>query len=61
MKATRLISSATLTAMLLLLGQQAFASIVPNKSGIHTLILVDDWATIDTHSVFFESLRKDGH
>lgn len=24
-------------------------------------MLLDDWATIDTHSVFFDSLKRDGH
>jgi hypothetical protein len=56
MKAT--ISSAVL---LLLLGTAAFGSLIPKKDGLQTLVLLDDWATLDTHSIFFESLRRDGH
>lgn len=61
MKARTLISSAGLLAALLLLGQPAMASLIPKKEGIQTLVLLDDWATVETHSLFFDSLRKDGH
>ncbi len=54
------IYSATLLAAFLLLGQ-SFAGLIPQKEGIQTLVLLDDWATVETHSAFFESLRKDGH
>jgi Oligosaccharyltransferase 48 kDa subunit beta len=37
------------------------ASLIPKKEGIQTLVLVDDWATLESHSIFFDSLRKDGH
>jgi hypothetical protein len=35
--------------------------IIPQKQGIKTLVLLDNWATIETHSIFFDSLRLDGH
>ena len=54
------ISSAALLAACLLLSG-ASAGLLPQKEGIQTLVLLDDWATIETHSVFFDSLRKDGH
>jgi len=57
MKAT--ISSAAVLA--LFLGTAAFGSLIPKEEGIKTLVLLDDWATLDTHSIFFESLRRDGH
>ena len=57
MKAIKQISS---VAFLLVLST-ASASLIPRKQGIQTLVLLDDWATIDTHSIFFESLRRDGH
>jgi hypothetical protein len=44
-----------------LLGTAAFGSLIPKKQGIQTLVLLDDWATLDTHSIFFETLRRDGH
>ena len=37
-----------------------FGGILPSKHGIKTLVLLDNWATIETHSIFFETLRKDG-
>jgi hypothetical protein len=51
----------SLAVFLLLLGQPAFSALIKEKKGIQTLVLLDDWATIQTHSHFFESLRKDGH
>ena len=39
----------------------ATASLIPKKQGIQTLVLLDDWATLQTHSIFFETLKKDGH
>lgn len=60
MKATLRISSAALLAAALLLAP-TWAALTQKKEGIQTLVLVDDWATIETHSVFFDSLRKDGH
>jgi hypothetical protein len=57
MKAIKQISSAAL----LLLLSTASGSLIPKKQGLQTLVLLDDWATIDTHSIFFESLRRDGH
>lgn len=35
--------------------------IIPKKEGIKTLVLLDNWATIETHSIFFESLKQSGH
>lgn len=62
MKASALrISSAALFAALLLLAPTSFAGLAPKKEGIQTLVLLDDWATIESHSTFFEGLRKDGH
>ena len=59
----KLISSAALLAVSLLLGThtQVRAALQPQKDGIQTLVLLDDWATVETHSIFFEILRKDGH
>ncbi len=47
-------------ALLLLLGT-ASSTLIPKKQGVQTLVLLDDWATLDTHSIFFDSLRRDGH
>lgn len=32
----------------------AASSIFPKKTGLQTLVLLDNWATIETHSIFFE-------
>ena len=59
----KLISSAAFLAVSLLIGTQSQvrAALQPQKDGIQTLVLLDDWATVETHSIFFETLRKDGH
>ena len=57
MKAILRISSAIL---LLFLGS-SLGNLIPKKQGIQTLVLLDDWATLDTHSIFFDSLKRDGH
>ena len=36
------------------------ATFVQPKSANHTLVLVDSWATLETHSLFFEHIRKMG-
>lgn len=60
----KLISYGALILASLLLGslnQAVRGALIPSKEGTQTLVLVDDWATLETHSVFFESLRRDGH
>ena len=59
----KMISSAAFLALSLLLGSDGLvkAALQPQKDGIQTLVLVDDWSLLQTHSLFFESLRKDGH
>ena len=37
------------------------AGVIPKKDGINTLILLDDWSIVETHSIFFDSLKNDGH
>ena len=64
MKAARTISSAALATAMLLLSSgpiTSSAGLLPKKEGHQTLVLVDDWATIETHSIFFDQLRSDGH
>jgi hypothetical protein len=36
-------------------------SVIPKHEGISTLVLLDNWSTIETHSIFFETLRTIGH
>ena len=57
----KLISSATFVALSLLLGSQVSAQLQAKKEGIQTLVLVDDWSLLESHSLFFDNLRKDGH
>lgn len=45
----------------LLFGMMAKAEVLPKKAGISTLVLLDDYAIVETHSIFFDSLTKDGH
>ena len=33
---------------------------VQEKSQNHTLVLVDTWATLETHSMFFDSIKNMG-
>jgi hypothetical protein len=47
----------TLTALFAV----ATCGIIPKKQGLRPLVLLDNWATIETHSIFFEQLRQDGH
>jgi len=54
----RVVSSLILS---LLLTSSALAEIIPKKSGISTLVLLDDYSIVETHSIFFDSLVKDGH
>jgi hypothetical protein len=54
-------SSISYVATLFLFLYSSSASLIPKKEGIQTLVLLDDWATIDTHSILFESMKKDGH
>lgn len=35
--------------------------VLPKKQGIQTLVLLDDYALVETHSIFFDSLSRDGH
>lgn len=37
------------------------ADVLPKKTGIHTLVLVDSWAVSETHSIFFDTLKQNGH
>ena len=39
---------------------RVYATFVQPKSANHTLVLVDSWATLETHSIFFEHIRKMG-
>ena len=39
----------------------AHLSIIPFKDNKKTLVLLDSWATIETHSIFFDVLRRAGH
>ncbi len=60
----KLISCGALLLASLLIGSLSSAvrgALIPSKEGSQTLVLVDDWATLETHSVFFDALRKDGH
>jgi len=61
MKASSVMRSISYLATLFLFLYSSSASLIPKKDGIQTLVLVDDWATLESHSIFFESLRKDGH
>lgn len=54
------VSSRSLAVALLLLGL-ATCEVLPKKEGIQSLVLLDDWSIIETHSIFFDSLKKDGH
>jgi hypothetical protein len=53
----------TLSALLLLSSGPGTvaASLIPKKYGIKTLVLLDDWSILDSHSIFFDSLKRDGH
>ncbi len=53
--------SISYVATLCLFLYSASASLIPKKQGIQTLVLLDDWATLQTHSILFEALKKDGH
>jgi hypothetical protein len=53
-------SSQFLLLLSLLALSQVHSSILPTKQGIRTLVLLDSWATIETHSIFFDTLRRDG-
>ncbi len=37
------------------------SALLPKKQGISTLVLLDDYSLVETHSIFFDSLTKDGH
>jgi hypothetical protein len=39
----------------------ANCGIITKREGTKTLVLLDNWATLETHSIFFETLKKDGH
>lgn len=53
--------SISYVATLCLFLYSASASLIPKKQGIQTLVLLDDWATLQTHSILFDTLKKDGH
>jgi len=38
----------------------ALAGVITHKDGLQTLVLLDNWAYIETHSVFFDILKRDG-
>ena len=40
---------------------QIDAKIIKERVGTHTLVLLDNWATIETHSMFFDHMRQMGH
>ena len=47
---------------LLALSQLAVANLIKEDNATKTLVVVDDWATVETHSVFFDHIRnKLGH
>jgi hypothetical protein len=48
------------TFLLLLTLTPVYTGVLPSKQGIRTLVLLDSWATIETHSIFFDTLRRDG-
>jgi hypothetical protein len=54
----RVVSSLVIS---LLFGSLIKAQVLPKKSGIQTLVLLDDYSIVETHSIFFDSMRKDGH
>ena len=54
-------SKAALVTLFFFLYSATKATLIPKKQGIQTLVLVDDWATLESHSIFFESLKRDGH
>ena len=56
----KVVSSSALVFAVLFLSM-ASSNIFKKKEGIQTLVLLDDWAVIETHSIFFDSLKKDGH
>jgi hypothetical protein len=47
-------------AIALLLGF-ASSQVLPTKNGIQTLVLLDDYQVVESHSIFFHSLQRDGH
>ena len=57
----KIISSLSLATFMLLFSSMTSASLVPQKEGVHTLVLIDDWSLVQSHSIFFDQLRKDGH
>ena len=42
------------------LGQTQAGTFVAEKSQNSTLVLVDTWATLETHSIFFDHIRNMG-
>ena len=48
-------------ALIFGLAQVAFSSVMPYKDNKKTLVLLDSWATIETHSIFFDILKRSGH
>ncbi|CDW86938.1 dolichyl-diphosphooligosaccharide--protein glycosyltransferase 48 kda subunit-like [Stylonychia lemnae] len=45
----------------LLFGALIKSDVIPKKSGIQTLVLLDDYSIVESHSIFFDSLQRDGH
>eukprot|EP00347_Sterkiella_histriomuscorum_P002855 403366536 len=45
----------------LLFGLLTKANVLNKKQGIQTLVLLDDYSIVESHSIFFDSLTKDGH
>ena len=45
----------------LLFGAFVKSNVLSKKEGIQTLVLIDDYSIIETHSILFDSMRRDGH
>jgi len=53
-------SSILSASKFLILGTVLALAHVAYSATYKTLVLLDDWATIETHSIFFDSLRSKG-
>ena len=53
----RVVSSLAVALLVGLIQSQ----VLPTKKGIQTLVLMDDYQLVESHSIFFHSLQKDGH
>ena len=47
----------TLSLLAGLVASSASAGLIEEDTTLKTLVLVDDWATLETHSMFFDHVR----